>query len=191
MSENMQDTQALRERCVLELLGTIPNEDCHREGLKETPKRVAKMYGELFSGYQTSFKDIFKAVFRTDNDSMVVVKDIDYYSLCEHHMVPFFGKAHIGYIPNGKVLGLSKFARLVDAYSKRLQIQEQMTYQIAGEIDARLEPKGVIVVVEGFHMCMSMRGIKKPNSKTVTSHIRGVFEKLEVRQEFFNTLKLN
>lgn len=174
------------------LLRSIPGENAGREGLKDTPKRVAKMYDEIFAGYNKDPKDVFKARFKTDNDQMVVIKDIDYWSHCEHHMVPFFGKVHIAYIPQKNVLGLSKFGRLVDIYSRRLQIQEQMTFQIADAIEKHLDPLGVMVVVEGTHMCMVMRGVKKVNSKTITSDIRGVFqENAEARNEALNLFKLN
>lgn len=178
-----------REELVKQLLNTIPGENVERDGLKDTPKRVAKMYGEIFSGYNKDPKEVFKAVFDTDNHSMVIVKDIDYYSQCEHHMVPFFGKVHIGYVPNGKVLGLSKFARLVEIFARRLQIQEQMTHQIAECIQSELNPLGVIVVVEGQHLCMAMRGVQKLNSKTITSTIKGVFEEDGARNEFLNFIK--
>ncbi len=169
-------------------------EDPSREGLLKTPERVARMYSEVFSGYDNAedrLDKIFSSVFTSDNSEMVVVKDIDYYSHCEHHMVPFFGKVHIGYIPNKKVLGLSKFARLVEVYSRRLQIQEQLTWQIADEISKRLKPKGVIVVVEGAHLCMAMRGVQKINSKTITSAVRGRFsDSATTKQEFFKLLDL-
>ena len=183
-------TTVKRANLLRKLINTIPKEKCSRDGLLNTPERVARMYDEIFSGYTKDPKDVFKAVFDTDNDSMVVVKDIDYYSQCEHHMVPFFGKVHIGYIPKKKVLGLSKFARLVEIFSRRLQIQEQMTFQIADEIEKHLKPLGVAVVVEGTHLCMAMRGVQKINSKTITSEMRGVFRKKhEARQEFLDFIK--
>jgi len=179
-----------RERLILSLLETIKGETWFREGLKETPKRVAKMYDEIFSGYSKKPKDVLGKVFETDNDQMVVVKDIDFYSHCEHHLVPFFGKVHIGYIPNGKVLGLSKFARLVEIYARRLQIQEQMTFQIASAIEKHLKPAGVIVIVEAQHLCMAMRGVQKLNSKTITSSISGSFkENPTAKDEFLYLIK--
>lgn len=183
-------SKALRENSVKALLSTIKGEDPTREGLQETPKRVANMYDELTSGYGQNPKSVLGKVFETENDQMVVVKDIDFYSLCGHHMVPFFGKVHIGYIPKGKVLGLSKFARLVEIYARRLQIQEQMTHQIAEAIQKHLKPEGVIVVIEAQHLCMAIRGVQKQNSKTITSSLRGNFlENLSTRQEFFNLIK--
>ena len=149
------------------------------------------MYEEIFAGYNQDPKDVLGTFFETDNKEMVVIQDIDFYSTCEHHGVSFFGKVHIGYIPNGRVLGLSKFARLVEIFARRLQIQEQMTEQIADALDKYLEPHGVIVVVEGQHLCMMMRGVQKLNSTTKTSAVRGSFkEQPEMRDEFFNILKL-
>lgn len=175
-------------RSMLESIG----EDPTREGLLDTPDRVERMYKEIFSGYQEpddKLKKIFSSVFKSNNNEMVIVKDIDYFSYCEHHVVPFFGKVHIGYIPNGKVLGLSKFARLVEVYSRRLQIQEQLTFQIAEEIKNRLRPKGLGVIITGKHMCMAMRGVQKLNSETTTSAMRGCFKKdLNVRQEFLRLI---
>jgi len=191
LSQNPEHVRKEREQLVKQLLATIPREDANRGGLIETPKRVAKMYNEIFEGYEQEdqLDLIFSKVFGTDNDEMVIVKDINYWSHCEHHMVPFFGKVHIGYIPSGKVLGLSKFARLVNVYSRRLQIQEQLTFQIADEIEKRLNPKGLAVVVEGVHMCMVMRGVKSIDSSTITSSMRGIFrEKPEARQEFLKLI---
>lgn len=183
------DIKAQRERAIQELLGTIPGEDLHRDGLLGTPDRVARMYEEIFSGYEKDPEEVLSKTFDTDNEEMVIVKDIDYFSHCEHHMVPFFGKVHIGYIPNGKVVGLSKLARLVEIYARRLQIQEQMTFQIADAIESILKPKGVAVVVTGQHLCMVMRGIKKLNSTTTTSAMRGVFmNEAQTRNEFLNLI---
>jgi GTP cyclohydrolase I len=182
-----------REEAVAILLGTIDGEMFDREGLLETPKRVAKMYDEIFSGYQMDPKAILSKAFAEDeHHEMVIVKDIPFYSHCEHHMVPFFGHAHIAYIPNGSVVGLSKLARLVDCYSKRLQIQERLTSQIADMIDAELSPMGVMVVIQAEHMCMSMRGVKKPGSNTVTSAVRGVFKDNAnvARAEFLSLIDL-
>jgi GTP cyclohydrolase IA len=180
-----------REEAIRMLLSTIPNEDMNREGLVGTPDRVARMYNEIFSGYEKNVEDLFKAKFDTDNDQMVIVKDIDYWSHCEHHMVPFFGKVHIAYIPGKKVLGLSKFGRLVEVFARRLQIQEQMTFQIADAIQKYLEPAGLMVVVEGMHMCMVMRGVKKANSTTITSYVKGAFqENAETRNEALTLFNL-
>jgi len=183
-----------RETAVKTLLTTIEGEDVNRQGLLETPHRVAKMYEEIFAGYKQHPKDVFKKVFDTDNDQMVIIKDIDYFSQCEHHMVPFFGRVHIGYIPRDKVLGLSKFARLVEIYARRLQIQEQMAFQIADAIQKYLDPVGIAVVITGQHLCMGSRGVKKPHSITITNDLRGAFkDNASTRQEFFssihNTLK--
>jgi GTP cyclohydrolase I len=178
-----------REKAVKALLSTISGEDEDRQGLADTPKRVAKMYNEIFSGYSDNEETIFSSKFKTDNSQMVIIKDIDYWSHCEHHMVPFFGKVHIGYIPNGEVLGLSKFARLVEMYARRLQIQEQMTFQIAEAIEKNLQVAGVAVVVTGTHLCMAMRGVKKSNSITVTNDMRGCFrDEQATRAEFFNSI---
>lgn len=159
---------------ILEAIG----EDPSREGLLDTPKRVAKMYEEVFQGLNQDPKEHFATVFGEDHEELVLVKDIPFYSMCEHHLVPFFGTAHIGYIPKGgKVTGLSKLARAVEAVCRRPQLQERITSTIADSIVESLEPLGVIVVVEAEHMCMTMRGVKKPGSKTVTSAVRGAFEK--------------
>jgi len=184
-----QMDKEIRMEAVRKLLTTIPHEDADREGLLGTPDRVARMYEEIFGGYEAEIDPLFKAQFKTDNNQMVIVKDINYWSHCEHHMVPFFGKIHIGYIPDGTVLGLSKFGRLVEVFARRLQIQEQLTFQLADEIDKRLKPKGLAIVVTGKHLCMAMRGIKKETSITVTNEMRGVFmEDKATRQEFFNTI---
>ncbi|MRX71006.1 GTP cyclohydrolase I FolE [Bacillus lacus] len=159
-------------RMILEAIGEDPN----REGLLDTPKRVARMYTEVFSGLNEDPSEHFKTVFGEDHEELVLVKDIPFYSMCEHHLVPFFGKAHIAYIPRGgKVTGLSKLARAVEAVAKRPQLQERITSTIADSLLNSLEPHGVMVVVEAEHMCMTMRGVKKPGSKTVTSAVRGVF----------------
>jgi GTP cyclohydrolase I len=160
-------------RLILEAIGEDPN----REGLLETPKRVAKMYEEVFSGLKEDPKEHFKTVFGEDHEELVLVKDIPFYSMCEHHLVPFYGKAHIAYIPRGgRVTGLSKLARAVEAVAKRPQLQERITSTIANSIVESLDPHGVMVVVEAEHMCMTMRGVKKPGSKTVTSAVRGILE---------------
>lgn len=161
-------------RMILEAVG----EDPDREGLIDTPKRVARMYEEVFSGMRIDPEEYLATVFNEDHEELVLVKDITFFSLCEHHLVPFFGKAHVGYIPRGgRVTGLSKLARTVEAISRRPQLQERITYTIADAIRKKLDPHGVIVVVEAEHMCMTMRGVKKPGSKTVTSSVRGIFEK--------------
>jgi GTP cyclohydrolase I len=177
--------QANIEFAVQNILMNI-GEDPEREGLLKTPNRVARMYDELTSGYHVDpVKLINGAVFTVDYDEMVVVKDIDFYSMCEHHMLPFYGRAHVAYIPNGKVVGLSKIPRIVEMFARRLQIQEQMTSQIANFIDETLQPQGVAVVVEGAHMCAMMRGVKKANTKMTTSKMLGVFrENDKTRAEF-------
>lgn len=163
------------EEAVRLILGAI-GEDPSREGLLDTPKRVAKMYEEVFSGLNEDPKAHFETIFGEDHEELVLVKDIPFYSMCEHHLVPFFGKAHVAYIPrNGRVTGLSKLARAVEAVAKRPQLQERITSTIANSIMEKLEPHGVMVVVEAEHMCMTMRGVKKPGSKTVTSAVRGEF----------------
>jgi GTP cyclohydrolase IA len=157
-------------RLILEAVGEDPN----REGLLETPKRVAKMYEEVFSGINQDPGEYFDTIFGEEHEELVLVKDIPFYSMCEHHLVPFFGKAHVAYIPrNGKVTGLSKLARAVEAVAKRPQLQERITSTIADSILQKLDPHGVMVVVEAEHMCMTMRGVKKPGSKTITSAVRG------------------
>ncbi|KIL27594.1 GTP cyclohydrolase I [Bacillus altitudinis] len=159
-------------RNMLELLG----EDPTREGLRDTPKRVAKMYKEVFEGIGVNPETALTTTFEEEYEGMVVVKDINYYTFCEHHLIPFFGKAHIGYMPKGRVIGLSKFARLVELISKRPQVQERMTQQMANAIMNVLQPEGVIVSVEGQHLCMCARGVKKPGSSTVTTIKKGLFK---------------
>ncbi len=160
-------------REILKLIG----ENVEREGLLETPARVTRMYEEIFAGYAVNPRDVLGVTFDEQHEELVIVKDIVYYSQCEHHMAPFFGKAHIGYIPSGKIAGLSKLARLVEAISRKLQVQERITSQIADILEEVLQPHGVMVVVEGEHLCMCARGVKKPGSKTVTSAVRGEFRK--------------
>ncbi|BDG46735.1 MULTISPECIES: GTP cyclohydrolase I FolE [Parageobacillus] len=160
-------------RLILEAIGEDPN----REGLVDTPKRVAKMYAEVFSGLHEDPKQYFQTVFNEDHEELVLVKDIPFYSMCEHHLVPFFGVAHVAYIPRGgKVTGLSKLARAVEAVARRPQLQERITATVADSIMETLDPYGVMVVVEAEHMCMTMRGVKKPGAKTVTTAVRGSFE---------------
>ena len=154
-------------------------ENKNREGLIETPERIARMYEEIFAGMDMDCEEILSKTFTVDNDEMVIVKDITFYSTCEHHFMPFYGKAHVAYIPNGKVVGLSKLARAVEVYAKRPQIQEQLTGQVADALMEHLNPKGVIIMMEAEHMCMTMRGVKKPGSKTVTFAMRGAFEEDE------------
>ena len=173
---------------VLRLLG----EDTDREGLLKTPMRVAKAMQVLTRGYQMdAHKVLTDALFKEDYSQMVIVKDIDFFSLCEHHMLPFYGKAHVAYIPNGYITGLSKIARVVDIYAHRLQVQERMTQQIKDCIQETLKPLGVMVVVEAKHMCMQMRGIEKQNSITTTSDFSGAFNQAKTRQEFMNLIHNN
>lgn len=162
-------------RLILEGIG----EDPAREGLLETPARVARMYEEVFAGLTEDPARHFETTFDEHHEEMVLVRDIPFYSMCEHHLVPFFGKAHVAYIPaaDGRICGLSKLARLVEAFAKRPQVQERLTAQVADTLIAELNPQGVIVVVEAEHLCMSMRGVKKPGAKTITSAVRGAFEK--------------
>ncbi len=161
-------------------------EDPDREGLRDTPRRVEKSLRWLTRGYDLDVKEALgEALFEEQHDSMVLVKDIELYSLCEHHLLPFFGKAHIAYIPNGHVVGLSKLPRVVDVFARRLQLQERLTEQIASAIQEALEPRGVGVVVEAYHLCMMMRGVEKQNSKTITSAVHGAFrEDMRTRDEF-------
>ncbi|KYK16741.1 MULTISPECIES: GTP cyclohydrolase I FolE [Streptomyces] len=172
------------ENAVRELLIAV-GEDPDREGLKETPARVARAYKEIFAGLWPQPEDVLTTTFDLGHDEMVLVKDIEVFSTCEHHLVPFRGVAHVGYIPsnNGKITGLSKLARLVDVYARRPQVQERLTTQIADSLMEILEPRGVIVVVECEHMCMSMRGIRKPGAKTITSAVRGQLRDLATRNE--------
>lgn len=150
-------------------------EDSSREGLTDTPKRIADMCEQLFGGYEKNPSEPLSRTFHSETGDIVVEKDIQFYSVCEHHFLPFYGKVHIGYVPDGKVVGLSKLARVVEVYARRAQIQEQLTSQIAKAIMENLKPKGVMVMIEAEHMCMTMRGVQKPGSKTVTTIVRGVF----------------
>ena len=179
--------QANIEVAVREILFHI-GEDPERQGLVKTPERVARMYDELTAGYHTDpVKLVNGALFDVDYDDMVIVKDIDFYSMCEHHMLPFLGRVHVAYIPNGKVIGLSKIPRIVEMFARRLQIQEQMTQQIADFIQEVLDPRGVAVVVEGMHMCSIMRGVKKANASMTTSAMLGSFrEDPKTRAEFLD-----
>ena len=176
-------TQGLMEnyRKTLELIGEDPN----REGLEKTPERIAKAMQFLTQGYELDANAILNsAKFHEDVSEMIIVKDIELYSMCEHHMLPFYGKAHVAYIPNGYITGLSKIARVVDVYSRRLQVQERLTHQILNSIKETLNPLGVAVVIEASHLCMMMRGVEKQNSVTTTSAFWGEFEKNETRSEF-------
>ena len=169
------DTKRI-EAAVLEILAAV-GEDPGRDGLLKTPERVARMYEELFVGFAENPADHLEVTFAADHDEMVMVRDIPFASLCAHHMVPFMGRAHVAYIPgsDGRITGLSKLARLVDGFARRLQVQERMTSQIADAIEEALDPKGVLVVVDAEHLCMSMRGVKKSGTSTVTSAVRGLF----------------
>lgn len=164
------------EKAVREILEAI-GEDADRDGLRDTPARVARMYAEVFAGLHQDPGDVLNVTFEADHDEMVMVRDIPFHSACEHHLVPFVGKAHVAYIPgdDGRITGLSKLARLVEGYAKRPQVQERLTGQIADTLNEKLNPKGVLVVVEAEHLCMSMRGVRKPGSVTVTSAVRGLF----------------
>ena len=175
-------------REILTLLGEAPE----REGLEKTPMHVAKAMQVLTRGYQMDAHEVLRqALFKEDYSQMVIVKDIDFFSLCEHHMIPFYGKVHVAYIPNGYITGLSKIARVVDIYSHRLQVQERMTLQIKECIQQTLKPLGVMVVVEARHMCMQMRGVEKQNSITTTSDFCGAFNQAKTRQEFMNLIHNN
>ena len=180
------DELAVHYKSILTLLG----EDTQREGLLKTPIRVAKAMQILTRGYaQDAHKVLTDALFAEKYNQMVIVKDIDFFSLCEHHMIPFYGKAHVAYIPNGYITGLSKIARVVDIYSHRLQVQERLTQQIKECIDSTLHPLGVMVVIEAKHMCMQMRGVEKQNASTTTSDFSGAFNQAKTREEFMNLLR--
>ena len=190
MEQNQEYREGLDELAshyhrIIELLG----EDTERDGLLKTPMRVAKAMQTLTRGYQQdAHKVLTDALFKEDYNHMVIVKDIDFFSLCEHHMLPFYGKVHVAYIPNGYITGLSKIARVVDIFSHRLQVQDRMTMQIRQCIDETLHPLGVMVVVEAKHMCMQMRGVEKQNSITTTSEFSGAFASAKTRQEFMNLI---
>ncbi|HKL34986.1 MAG TPA: GTP cyclohydrolase I FolE [Salegentibacter sp.] len=184
---NIEVTDGLQEnyRNILEGIG----EDISREGIEKTPERAAKAMQFLTQGYKMDAETILKkAMFKESYDEMVVVKDIELYSMCEHHMLPFFGKAHIAYIPNGHIVGLSKLPRVVDVFARRLQVQERLTNDILECINNTIQPKGAAVVIEAVHMCMMMRGVQKQNSATTTSGFRGQFEKIETRNEFLKLI---
>lgn len=183
----MINQDKIREAVKLLLEGI--GEDVSREGLADTPERIARMYTEIFSGMEEDPAEHLSKVFTVDSSEMVLERDIVFYSMCEHHMLPFYGKAHVAYIPDGRVVGLSKLARTVEVYAKRLQIQEQMTSQIADAVMEHLAPKGVMVVVEAEHLCMTMRGVKKPGSRTMSIATRGVFADNEsLQHRFFQML---
>lgn len=169
---------------------SLTGEDVEREGLIKTPERAAKAMDFLTGGYNLDAKEIIKsAMFNESYNEMVIVKDIELYSLCEHHLLPFYGKAHIAYIPNGYIVGLSKLPRIVDVFARRLQVQERLTQEILDVIDETLKPHGVAVVIEASHMCMMMRGVQKQNSTTTTSAFKGEFKNVETRNEFLQLLK--
>ena len=182
------DSEKIKEGVRLILSGI--GEDITREGLLETPDRIARMYEELAGGYTDSAAPHLKKRFHVDNNDMVMEKDIHFYSFCEHHMLPFYGTAAIAYIPDGEVVGLSKMARTVEVFAKRFQLQERLTAQIADAFMEELKPKGVMVLIQAEHMCMTMRGVQKPGSKTVTTMVRGAFaEDFNLQQTFFQMVK--
>lgn len=190
MDTKERDTriEGLKE-CCSKMLGLI-GEDIQREGLVKTPERVARAILDTTAGYNEDPEAILRAaMFKEDYSQMVIVKDIDFYSLCEHHILPFFGKVHVAYIPNGYITGLSKIVRVVEVFSRRLQVQERLTLQIKECIQNTLNPLGVMVVVEAQHMCMQMRGVKKQNSITTTSDFCGAFNQAKTREEFMNLLR--
>lgn len=190
MSETCPHHQQIKDniRSTLQLLG----EDTDREGLRETPRRYAKAMEYLMSGYKQDIdKIVGKALFKEGGNEMVIVRDIELFSLCEHHLLPFYGKAHVAYIPTGKVIGLSKIPRIVDAYARRLQVQERLTNQVSAKLMQILEPMGVGVIIEAFHLCMMMRGVEKQSSYTITSSMIGSFREDEkTRKEFLSLLSL-
>lgn len=186
--EGEMNTCDYRRESIINLLESI-GEDSGREGLIDTPARVAKMYDEIFDGYKMNPKEILSRTFKDEkHKEMVIVRNIDFFSHCEHHMVPFFGKAHVGYVPEGTLVGLSKIVRLVECFAHRLQIQERMTSQIADSLVECLKPMGAIVVIEAEHLCMKMRGVRNPCADTVTSAVRGVFETVPAARSEFLTL---
>jgi GTP cyclohydrolase I len=183
------DEQSAFEEAVKTMMRSV-GEDPEREGLMKTPERVYKAYKFMFGGYEQNPKEVLEsAMFSSSNDEMVLIKDIELYSTCEHHLLPIIGRAHVAYIPEGKVVGLSKIPRVVDIFSRRMQIQEQLTEQIADAIMETVQPKGVAVVIQARHMCMEMRGVEKINSTTTSSALRGLFKRDEkTRAEFFNLI---
>ena len=184
----MVDQEKIKEAVKMLLEGI--GEDPGREGLLETPDRIARMYAEIFGGMDEDASVHLQKRFHVENNEMVVEKDITFYSTCEHHLMPFFGKAHVAYIPQGEVVGLSKLARTVEVFARRPQLQEQLTAQVADALMENLKPKGVMIIVEAEHMCMTMRGVKKPGSKTVTVVTRGVFEEnANLQNTFFHMVR--
>lgn len=185
---DIEKVQGLVETIIKEI-----GENPEREGLLKTPKRVAKAYEYLTSGYNKDISKVLNgAIFTEDYDEMVLVRNIDFYSMCEHHMLPFFGKVHIAYIPDGKIVGLSKLPRIVEVFARRLQVQERMTKEIADTVNLYLKPKGVAVVSEAYHMCMMMRGVEKQNSSTTSSSMHGVFKTdPKTRVEFLSLIRAN
>lgn len=179
----MVDQEKIKQgvRLILEGIG----EDVNREGLKDTPDRIGRMYAEIFAGMDEDAREHLSRTFKAQNNNMVLEKDITFYSTCEHHLMPFYGKAHVAYIPDGKVVGLSKLARTVEVYAKRPQLQEQLTAQVADALMDDLGAKGAMVMIEAEHMCMTMRGVKKPGSQTVTVVTRGAFDQDDKLQEMF------
>lgn len=187
---NIEVTEEIKEK--YKSIITDLGENVEREGLLKTPERASKAIQFLTSGYNMDAEQVLRsALFEEDYSEMVIVKDIELYSLCEHHILPFFGKAHIAYIPNGKIVGLSKLPRVVDIFARRLQVQERLTDQILNCINTVLEPQGVAVVIEASHMCMMMRGVQKQNSVTTTSGFRGAFKNIETRTEFLKLISSN
>lgn len=188
-SRIMVDQEKIKEAVKLLLEGI--GEDTGREGLLETPDRIARMYSEIFSGMDEDAGEHLSRVFTVETNEMVLERDIVFYSMCEHHMMPFYGRAHVAYIPDGRVVGLSKLARTVEVYARRLQIQERMTGQIADAVMQELKPQGVMVVLEAEHMCMTMRGVKKPGSRTVSIATRGIFEReADLQNRFLQMLRV-
>ena len=186
MENEAMDKEKRFEKAVREMLEII-GEDVNREGLIKTPNRVYKAFEFLTQGYKKDPKEVLnEALFESTNDEMVIVRDIEFYSMCEHHLLPIIGRAHVAYIPDGKVVGLSKIPRMVDVFARRLQIQEQMTEQIADALAEVIKPKGVGVVIQARHMCMEMRGVEKVNSTTTSSALRGMFRETKTRSEFLN-----
>lgn len=182
----MADQEAIK-KAVTSIIRAL-GEDANREGLVDTPRRIAEMYSDIFCGIDSNPHDHLKVGFEEGHQEMVITKDIPFYSMCEHHFLPFHGMAHIGYIPNGRVVGASKLSRVVDEYARRLQLQERLTTQIADTIVEALQPRGVAVILEAEHLCMTMRGIKKPGSKMVTSAMRGLFRQRAATRSEFLTL---
>ena len=187
-AKEAKNSHQLKE--VIERLLVLIGEDPEREGLKKTPERVEKAYQFLTRGYQQNVDEVLNgALFQIKYDEMVIVKDIDFFSLCEHHLLPFFGRCHVAYLPDKKIIGLSKIPRLVEIFSRRLQVQERLTCQIAESIQAKIQPKGTAVVMEAYHLCMLMRGVEKQNTKAITSSMLGMFRtRQETREEFLSLI---